>query len=142
MSNGNIDSTECIPIVAQQEQEQQQEQQEQQQSRNRNDENPGVLPQSLPPSSLPQQSPPLQEDDIYAETAMNMSLYDPPRWGWTAVGGIADVLSPHEVRYLFFVFFYLYCICVLFCLSGVCFALLFSFRFSNTSISLVFSLLL
>ena len=105
MSNGNIDSTECIPIVAQQEQEQQQEQQ---QSRNRNDENPGVLPQSLPPSSLPQQSPPLQEDDIYAETAMNMSLYDPPRWGWTAVGGIADVLSPHEVRYLFFAFIFLF----------------------------------
>jgi hypothetical protein len=33
----------------------------------------------------------------YAETAMNMALFDPPRWGWAAVGGIADVLPPHEV---------------------------------------------
>jgi hypothetical protein len=34
----------------------------------------------------------------YAEAVMNMTLFDPPRWGWTAVGGIADVLSPHEVN--------------------------------------------
>lgn len=34
----------------------------------------------------------------YAEATMNMPLFDPPRWGWTAIGGVADVLPPHEVR--------------------------------------------
>ena len=47
----------------------------------------------------------------YPETRMNLSLLDPPRWGWTAVGGVADVLTPHEVRYfhedeMFFEFFF------------------------------------
>ena len=37
----------------------------------------------------------------YAESWMNLTLTDPPKWGWTAVGGIADVLSPHEVRGFF-----------------------------------------
>eukprot|EP00934_Nitzschia_sp_Nitz4_P006935 Nitzschia sp. Nitz4//scaffold70_size99833//92652//96899//NITZ4_004611-RA/size99833-snap-gene-0.136-mRNA-1//1//CDS//3329557185//6925//frame0 len=31
-----------------------------------------------------------------AETVMNLALSDPPRWGWTAAGGMADLLSPHE----------------------------------------------
>eukprot|EP00536_Pseudo-nitzschia_multiseries_P004004 jgi/Psemu1/237178/estExt_Genewise1.C_640045 len=53
----------------------------------------------LPESSL---LPPTANTDgvLFAEMAMNRALYDPPRWGWTALGGIADVLSPHEVRSL------------------------------------------
>ena len=31
-----------------------------------------------------------------AESLMNLSLLDPSRFGWTAVGGIADLLTPHE----------------------------------------------
>ena len=51
------------------------------------------------PQSLPHQFPPLSpQEDAYAETAMNMTLFDPPRWGWTALGGVADLLCPHEVR--------------------------------------------
>ena len=46
------------------------------------------------PTSSP--SLPLQQDSC-AEIVMNMALYDPPRWGWTALGGMADVLTPHEV---------------------------------------------
>jgi hypothetical protein len=34
---------------------------------------------------------------VYGESLMNLALYDPPRWGWTAVGTIADLLPPHEV---------------------------------------------
>ncbi|KAG7353450.1 bromodomain containing protein [Nitzschia inconspicua] len=45
-----------------------------------------ILPKPLPPSP----------SEGYAETVMNMPLIDPPRWGWTAVGGVADVLPPHE----------------------------------------------
>lgn len=33
-----------------------------------------------------------------AESGMNLALTDPPRWGWTAAGTIADLLPPHEVR--------------------------------------------
>ena len=33
----------------------------------------------------------------YAEATMNMTLVEPPKWGWTAVGGVADLLTPHEV---------------------------------------------
>jgi hypothetical protein len=36
---------------------------------------------------------------VCAESLMNLTLLDPPRWGWTAVGGVADLLSPHEVSY-------------------------------------------
>jgi hypothetical protein len=28
---------------------------------------------------------------------LNRMVLDPPRFGWTAVGGVADVLPPHEV---------------------------------------------
>lgn len=34
----------------------------------------------------------------YMESTINLALLDPPRWGWTVAGGIADVLPPHEVR--------------------------------------------
>jgi hypothetical protein len=42
----------------------------------------------------------VQYDGGYAEATLNMILFDPPRWGWTAVGGVVDLLSPHEVRCL------------------------------------------
>lgn len=35
--------------------------------------------------------------DSFVENSINLSLLDPSRWGWTAAGGIADVLTPHEV---------------------------------------------
>ena len=35
--------------------------------------------------------------DVDAQSMMNLSLLDPPRWGWTALGGICDLLPPHEV---------------------------------------------
>lgn len=37
------------------------------------------------------------KDDTDVESLMNLALSDPPRWGWTAAGGIADLLPPHEV---------------------------------------------
>jgi hypothetical protein len=43
----------------------------------------------------PQQQ--VSEEMYYAESLMNLTLADPPRWGWTPVGGITDLLSPHEV---------------------------------------------
>jgi hypothetical protein len=47
--------------------------------------------------------PPLQwleRDTIEnsAESMVNLTLLDPSRWGWTAGGGVADLLPPHEVR--------------------------------------------
>ena len=36
--------------------------------------------------------------DLNAETMINLSLLDPPHFGWTAGGGIADLLPPVEVR--------------------------------------------
>lgn len=42
--------------------------------------------------------PPPPRPNEYAEAVMNMTLFDPPRWGWTALGGVADVLTPHEVN--------------------------------------------
>ena len=52
----------------------------------------------------------------YGESLMNLALYDPPRWGWTAVGTIADLLPPHEV-----------------CLSCVCVSYVFVFEYSISS---------
>ena len=40
----------------------------------------------------------LPENDIYEENCINLSLLDPARYGWMALGGIADVSTPHEVR--------------------------------------------
>lgn len=37
-------------------------------------------------------------NEKYAESIMNLTLLDPPKWGWTAAGGVADLLPPHEVR--------------------------------------------
>jgi hypothetical protein len=33
----------------------------------------------------------------YAESIHNLALLDPPRYGWTAAGSIADLFEPHEV---------------------------------------------
>ena len=86
-------------------QQQKEQQQQQQQERQEENNNNVTLPQqSLPPSLPPPPplppslQPPQDFDCEYAERVMNMSLFDPPRWGWTAVGGVADLLSPHEVR--------------------------------------------
>ena len=38
-----------------------------------------------------------EDMDLNAETMMNLSLLDPPHYGWTAAGGIADLLPPVEV---------------------------------------------
>jgi hypothetical protein len=40
-----------------------------------------------------------RDDDVpYVENSINSTLLDPPRFGWTAAGGVADLLPPHEVR--------------------------------------------
>jgi hypothetical protein len=36
--------------------------------------------------------------DRYVENSINLSLLDPPRFGWTVAGGVGDVLPPHQVR--------------------------------------------
>jgi len=74
------------------------EQQQQQQLVQERQEKNAMLPKSFPPSLPPPPPPPPSspQDYDYAERAMNMTLFDPPRWGWTAVGGVADLLSPHE----------------------------------------------
>lgn len=40
--------------------------------------------------------------DLEATTVMNLTLMDPPRYGWAAVGSVADLLPPHEVSGHFF----------------------------------------
>jgi hypothetical protein len=35
--------------------------------------------------------------DLNAETMINLSLLDPPHYGWTAGGGVVDLLPPVEV---------------------------------------------
>jgi len=30
---------------------------------------------------------------------LNATILDPQRWGWTAGSGVADLLTPHEVRF-------------------------------------------
>lgn len=40
---------------------------------------------------------PEQQEDINEETIMNLALLDPPGFGWSATGGIVNVLPPHEV---------------------------------------------
>ena len=49
----------------------------------------------------PQHQEPTQETmDVSTEAMLTLTLVDPPRWGWSAVGGVTDLLSPHEVRLL------------------------------------------
>jgi hypothetical protein len=53
------------------------------------------------PSKLPQQQSAVSgHADEHADTIVNLALSDPPRWGWTAAGTLADLLPPHEVSYL------------------------------------------
>eukprot|EP00522_Entomoneis_paludosa_P013983 CAMPEP_0172450268 /NCGR_PEP_ID=MMETSP1065-20121228/8684_1 /TAXON_ID=265537 /ORGANISM="Amphiprora paludosa, Strain CCMP125" /LENGTH=1280 /DNA_ID=CAMNT_0013202047 /DNA_START=99 /DNA_END=3944 /DNA_ORIENTATION=- len=47
-------------------------------------------------SSLSHVAPSDSTDDVSELHRMNWPLLDPPRWGWTAAGGVADVLTPHE----------------------------------------------
>jgi hypothetical protein len=61
--------------------------------------NPSDNSKIIPPVNGPSYLPP--QPERYSEAVMNMTLFDPPRWGWTAVGGIADLLSPHEVSFFF-----------------------------------------
>lgn len=41
------------------------------------------------------------DQDFLVENRINLALLDPARWGWTAGGGIADLLTPHEVSLIF-----------------------------------------
>lgn len=38
--------------------------------------------------------------DIFCENSINLTLLDPPRYGWTAAGGVSDLLTPHEVSFM------------------------------------------
>lgn len=38
-----------------------------------------------------------------AESLCNLALLDPCKWGWAALGGIVDILPPHQVRSFVFV---------------------------------------
>ena len=38
--------------------------------------------------------------DLFCENSINLALLDPPRFGWTAAGGVADLLPPHEVSFV------------------------------------------
>jgi hypothetical protein len=51
-----------------------------------------------PKTSPPSQGPAQERLDTLAESMINLTLLDPARWGWTAAGGVADLLPPHEVR--------------------------------------------
>eukprot|EP00557_Chaetoceros_sp_GSL56_P013489 CAMPEP_0176482820 /NCGR_PEP_ID=MMETSP0200_2-20121128/3582_1 /TAXON_ID=947934 /ORGANISM="Chaetoceros sp., Strain GSL56" /LENGTH=2163 /DNA_ID=CAMNT_0017879167 /DNA_START=38 /DNA_END=6529 /DNA_ORIENTATION=- len=35
-------------------------------------------------------------EEMNCDSLANLSLLDPPRWGWSALGGITDMLPPHE----------------------------------------------
>ena len=50
------------------------------------------------------QKPPPEDLNVFPQTLMNLTLLDPPRWGWSAVGGVADLLTPHEVSFRVLVF--------------------------------------
>ncbi|KAL3943256.1 MAG: hypothetical protein SGBAC_002665 [Bacillariaceae sp.] len=39
---------------------------------------------------------PSSPSPVCTQSGLNRLLYDPPRWGWSAVGGITDLLTPHE----------------------------------------------
>lgn len=35
--------------------------------------------------------------DEFAENMMNLALLNPPQWGWSCVGGVVDLQTPHVV---------------------------------------------
>jgi hypothetical protein len=53
--------------------------------------------QPTPPSIIMGQGCGSGGGDQEAEARINLALLEPQRWGWTAAGGIADLLPPHEV---------------------------------------------
>jgi hypothetical protein len=61
------------------------------QARERLDQKPPLLPEGQTRERL----------DTLPESMINLTLLDPARWGWTAAGGVADLLPPHEVRACF-----------------------------------------
>lgn len=48
---------------------------------------------SVPPAQ--RKAPPAPR---FAEATHNLALLDPPTFGWTAAGSIADLSEPHEAR--------------------------------------------
>lgn len=48
------------------------------------------------PSGAGSKHPPV-EYQKFLESEVNLSLLDPAKWGWTAAGGVGDLLTPHEV---------------------------------------------
>jgi len=36
---------------------------------------------------------------INTSILLKLPFYDPPKWGWAAVGGVADLLPPIEVSH-------------------------------------------
>lgn len=55
----------------------------------------GTMEPSSSGSALQQQGN--EDEEVYAQTVANLTLLDPARWGWSAVGGVVDLLPPHEV---------------------------------------------
>jgi hypothetical protein len=50
------------------------------------------------PSSASVRSDDGHQAAYHSLNSVNLTLLDPARWGWTAAGGVADLLPPHEVR--------------------------------------------
>lgn len=40
------------------------------------------------------------DKDHFVENSMNLSLLDPSKFGWAALGGVGEILPPHQVRIL------------------------------------------
>ena len=38
-----------------------------------------------------------QDNGFEPSTELNMALLDPNKYGWSVVGGVRDILPPHEV---------------------------------------------
>jgi hypothetical protein len=52
------------------------------------------------PSSASGRSDDDPQAAYHSLNSVNLTLLDPARWGWTAAGGVVDLLPPHEVRYI------------------------------------------
>ena len=38
------------------------------------------------------------DTEARGESLCNLALLDSSKWGWTALGGVCDILPPHQVR--------------------------------------------